>query len=231
MTEPDQAGPFATDGPGHGPRTCPPRACPATDRGRDGSAAPARTATSTGPEPDATHGRLRRPRIPERDRRPGCCRGSSRQPRPGRPPGRPSPSQATLRRRSGMSPATCSSSRARRHRPRRRRGGPETDAPGGGRDDDASVGQAMTSTSTSLPTELEPAADWATAWADLMGGHVSVHVRPVAGTTPEAAARAARQVLLRIGTWAGRLTRFDDTSELSRLNAAPDGHWSTSGRP
>ena len=54
-----------------------------------------------------------------------------------------------------------------------------------------------------------------------MGGRVSVHIRPVAGMTPEAASQAARQVLRRIGTWAGRLTRFSEASDLSRLNAAP----------
>ncbi|MGZ8514097.1 MAG: FAD:protein FMN transferase [Candidatus Limnocylindrales bacterium] len=80
----------------------------------------------------------------------------------------------------------------------------------------------MTPTAILGPTELEPASDWATARADLMGGRVSIHIRPVADATPEAAARAARQALARIGTWASRLTRFDDTSELSRLNAAPE---------
>jgi thiamine biosynthesis lipoprotein len=79
----------------------------------------------------------------------------------------------------------------------------------------------MTPAATRWPTELEPASDWASAQANLMGGRVSVHIRPDAGMTPTAARRAARQTLGRIGAWASRLTRFDDASELSRLNAAP----------
>ena len=71
------------------------------------------------------------------------------------------------------------------------------------------------------PADPGTATDWATTGADLMGGHVSVHVRPAAGRTPEAGQVAASQALARIGVWARRLTRFDDASELSRLNAAP----------
>ncbi|HEX7951045.1 MAG TPA: FAD:protein FMN transferase [Candidatus Limnocylindrales bacterium] len=63
------------------------------------------------------------------------------------------------------------------------------------------------------------AADWASLAADLMGGRVSVHVRPIRDTAPDVAERSARRVLARIAAWAGRLTRFDPASELSRLNA------------
>ena len=69
--------------------------------------------------------------------------------------------------------------------------------------------------------QSRPETAWAGASADLMGGRVSVHLRTLAGTSPEAAERSARQVLGRIAAWAGRLTRFDAMSELSRLNEAP----------
>jgi thiamine biosynthesis lipoprotein len=72
-----------------------------------------------------------------------------------------------------------------------------------------------------LRIESEPGADWVSTSADLMGGRVSVHARPSAGMTRDAATRATRQVLARIDAWAGRLTRFDPASELSRLNVAP----------
>ena len=78
----------------------------------------------------------------------------------------------------------------------------------------------MTPPATLQAIEPAPAAAWVTEGANLMGGRVSVHIRPAAGMPPEAAARAARQVVTRIGAWASRLTRFDATSELSRLNAA-----------
>jgi thiamine biosynthesis lipoprotein len=52
-----------------------------------------------------------------------------------------------------------------------------------------------------------------------MGGRVSIHVRP-AGMPSGAQEQAIRLVLARIGAWAGRLTRFEAGSELSRLNAA-----------
>ena len=52
----------------------------------------------------------------------------------------------------------------------------------------------------------------------MMGGQVAVHLRgPAIGA---AAVNPAEQVLDRVEAWAGRLTRFDDTSELVRLNAA-----------
>ncbi|MBI3748080.1 MAG: FAD:protein FMN transferase [Chloroflexi bacterium] len=79
----------------------------------------------------------------------------------------------------------------------------------------------MTPATILPPADPGTATDWATAAANLMGGRVSVHVRPVAGDAPEAGQAAASQALARIGAWADRLTRFDDTSELSRLNAAP----------
>jgi len=73
-----------------------------------------------------------------------------------------------------------------------------------------------------LPSaEREPAVGWVSASANLMGGRVSVHARPSDELPPDAAKRAVRQTLARIGAWAGRLTRFDPASELSRLNAAP----------
>ncbi len=57
--------------------------------------------------------------------------------------------------------------------------------------------------------------------ARLMGGQVSIHVRPsdVAGFA--AAGRDADMALRRIGAWADRLTRFTTTSDLARLNADP----------
>ncbi len=54
-----------------------------------------------------------------------------------------------------------------------------------------------------------------------MGGRVSVHARPSREQTPDATARAVRLTLARLDAWAGRLTRFDPASELSRLNASP----------
>jgi thiamine biosynthesis lipoprotein len=63
--------------------------------------------------------------------------------------------------------------------------------------------------------------------ADLMGGRVSVHVRPIraraGAATPdvERARRDAGRTIRRIAAWADRLTRFTTTSELSRLNAHP----------
>jgi thiamine biosynthesis lipoprotein len=62
---------------------------------------------------------------------------------------------------------------------------------------------------------------WVSASAELMGGRVSVHVRPPVGTSSLASQGMARQVLARIAAWSGRLTRFDAGSELSRLNASP----------
>ena len=54
--------------------------------------------------------------------------------------------------------------------------------------------------------------------APLMGGHVSVHLLD-AGDPADLRTAAAR-ILDRIEAWAARLTRFTETSELSRLNAA-----------
>ena len=52
----------------------------------------------------------------------------------------------------------------------------------------------------------------------MMGGRVSVHLRDV--PVNAAAGDPATRVLDRIAAWAKRLTRFDPTSELMRLNAA-----------
>lgn len=63
-----------------------------------------------------------------------------------------------------------------------------------------------------------------TAARPLMGGRVSVHVRSgLHHPLPDRLSleRAAKVALNRIEAWAGRLTRFDATSELSRLNDAP----------
>jgi len=79
----------------------------------------------------------------------------------------------------------------------------------------------MTATAALPRAALEPVGDWVSAGADLMGGRVSVHARPSSEGTPDDTARAVRVTLRRIATWAGRLTRFDPASELSRLNAAP----------
>lgn len=72
------------------------------------------------------------------------------------------------------------------------------------------------------PSDRLLAAGWVSAGADLMGGRVSVHLRPATGTGASSGASdlAAAQVLARIEAWASRLTRFEATSELSRLNAA-----------
>ena len=55
----------------------------------------------------------------------------------------------------------------------------------------------------------------------LMGGHVGVHLRPAAGSDARVAEADAGTVLRRISAWADRLTRFTETSELSRLNRDP----------
>ncbi len=54
----------------------------------------------------------------------------------------------------------------------------------------------------------------------MLGGHVTVAVRGDHGDP--VAAQDAEATLDRIAAWAGRLTRFDDRSELCRLNAAGD---------
>jgi FAD:protein FMN transferase len=68
-----------------------------------------------------------------------------------------------------------------------------------------------------MDTLVAPTA-MATAARRLMGGRVSVHVRGSADHTR--LERDADRTLDRIEAWAGRLTRFDAASELSRLNAA-----------
>lgn len=67
--------------------------------------------------------------------------------------------------------------------------------------------------------------------ANLMGGRVGIHIRPArppanapAGCNVGGASQAihaAESTMRRIESWAGRLTRFDGSSELSRLNADP----------
>jgi FAD:protein FMN transferase len=71
--------------------------------------------------------------------------------------------------------------------------------------------------------DMAPAPVETGAERPMLGGRVAVHLvaEPGAETGAEAAARAADTVLDRIEAWAARLTRFDVTSELSRLNDAP----------
>jgi len=69
--------------------------------------------------------------------------------------------------------------------------------------------------------------------ADLMGGRVSVHLRSArplaqagfgvvpASETDRRTRRDAARTIRRIASWADRLTRFNEDSELSRLNADP----------
>lgn len=78
----------------------------------------------------------------------------------------------------------------------------------------------MTPSTALPPTRPDVPHDWISASADLLGGRVSVHVRATPGAAASASRQAAQQVLARIAAWAGRLTRFDAASELSRLNAA-----------
>lgn len=64
-----------------------------------------------------------------------------------------------------------------------------------------------------------------------MGGRVGIHIRPArpprdasadySAIIANQARHAAASTMRRIGSWAGRLTRFDTSSELSRLNADP----------
>ncbi len=56
--------------------------------------------------------------------------------------------------------------------------------------------------------------------APLMGGQVGIHLD--ASERAGAATRDADAVLRRISAWADRLTRFSETSELSRLNRDPE---------
>ncbi len=69
-----------------------------------------------------------------------------------------------------------------------------------------------------VATELSRSAS---AERAMMGGRVSVHLRDVPGSAD--AGDTATRVLDRIAVWAERLTRFDPTSELMRLNAAGVG--------
>jgi thiamine biosynthesis lipoprotein len=56
--------------------------------------------------------------------------------------------------------------------------------------------------------------------AHLMGGRVGVHLRPGAVGSADAAWLEGARVLRRMRAWADRLTRFSDSSDLARLNAA-----------
>jgi thiamine biosynthesis lipoprotein len=64
-----------------------------------------------------------------------------------------------------------------------------------------------------------PEPDLVSIERPMLGGRVGIHLR---STSPDhlAAARAGSRVLDRVEAWAGRLTRFDRRSELSRLNAS-----------
>ncbi len=64
------------------------------------------------------------------------------------------------------------------------------------------------------------AADFVSIVEPMMGGQVGVHLVPAAGASRTDTAADADLVLRRMAAWAGRLTRFSDTSELSRLNRA-----------
>jgi thiamine biosynthesis lipoprotein len=55
----------------------------------------------------------------------------------------------------------------------------------------------------------------------MMGGAVGIHIVPGEGSSPFAAATMADATLRRMDAWAGCLTRFTETSELSRLNRDP----------
>ena len=65
---------------------------------------------------------------------------------------------------------------------------------------------------------VDEASGLASFSAALMGGRVSVHVRPAVDSDPSVVAAEADAVLRRISAWADRLTRFTNTSELHRLN-------------
>jgi FAD:protein FMN transferase len=85
----------------------------------------------------------------------------------------------------------------------------------------APVGQWSSSVRLDRTDDVEPPLR--SAVADLMGGRVGVYLRPVDGgmTATSEADRSARSTLRRLAAWADRLTRFTDTSDLSRLNDAP----------
>jgi thiamine biosynthesis lipoprotein len=59
----------------------------------------------------------------------------------------------------------------------------------------------------------------------MLGGRVGIHLRATS-LDHRAVARAGSGVLDRLETWAGRLTRFDPRSELSRLNASASSTFS-----
>ena len=64
-----------------------------------------------------------------------------------------------------------------------------------------------------------PAAELVSVERPMLGGRVGIHLR---SGSPDhmATARAGSRILDRLEAWAGRLTRFDPRSELSRLNAS-----------
>lgn len=75
-----------------------------------------------------------------------------------------------------------------------------------------------------LETAAQPAVDAAAFISrvePMMGGNVGVHLVPAAGQSRSDAVTDAEAVLRRLSAWAGRLTRFTETSELSRLNRDP----------
>ena len=78
--------------------------------------------------------------------------------------------------------------------------------------------------SATIPMREGAEPGYVSASAPLMGGAAQVTLAgPVGPGEPSTAGveREARRVLLRIGAWADRLTRFTPSSELSRLNGDP----------
>jgi FAD:protein FMN transferase len=69
-----------------------------------------------------------------------------------------------------------------------------------------------------LPDARGRSAAPAGAERPMMGGHVAISLFD--GRTAPVRQRSAERALDRLAAWAARLTRFDATSELSRLNAA-----------
>jgi FAD:protein FMN transferase len=55
----------------------------------------------------------------------------------------------------------------------------------------------------------------------MMGGSVGVHVRSIDRVSVDTARHDAERLLDRMTVWADRLTRFDPSSELARLNDSP----------
>jgi thiamine biosynthesis lipoprotein len=80
-------------------------------------------------------------------------------------------------------------------------------------------------TAPSLPGLGLESHDLVTRDVPMMGGRVGVHLQPASGRPADlasvAAANEADRVLRRLAVWADRLTRFDERSELSQLNADP----------